>query len=277
MFTPEDIEKGLAASKPVESRREPDGLERPSVEDEPVRPVLAPATNGTIQRVDEARTKAAVIPFDARGRLVLPDMDSAWRYAVGMVKNDQVPATYWGSRNKPRTEGQCTYAVFSAVVQGRKFGFDPLESVRMQYFPGNMPVFWGKAVPGIVKSQLRQIGEWYTELLEYKGAAEDRSCVVKLIHTRNDKVLAEIVRTFSIRNAKDQGLLNKDTWKHSADRMLMHRARTYALDDLFPDIMCGLPVGEVEEDYLVLDENRERKTLDERLAAAKEKDEPGAA
>ena len=55
----------------------------------------------------------------------------------------------------------------------------------------------------------------------------------------------ELVRTFSVGDAKAAGLWGKEgPWQSYYQRMLSARARTFALRDGFPDILKGLYTAE---------------------------------
>lgn len=204
------------------------------------------------------------------GKLVPANFEEVGRIATMMVRGNTIPPSYWGSNSKPRNYDECLAAVTMAIFKGMRQNMDPFEAVQNQYVVNNVPRFWGKAVPGIVKGKLYQRGERAIETLTYKGEGEARVCTMKVVHeTADGRKLGEIERSFSMANAKAQGLLGKDTWKHSADRMLMHRARTYCYDDLFPDLMMGIEVAEVADDIVTIEQQAERKSLDQRLAETK--------
>ena len=59
----------------------------------------------------------------------------------------------------------------------------------------------------------------------------------------------EQVRTFSREDANLAGHMNKDTYKKNLRRMLSIRARTFALRDVFADVLRGLKVAEEVMDY----------------------------
>lgn len=61
---------------------------------------------------------------------------------------------------------------------------------------------------------------------------------------------APTVRTFSMADAKNAGLLQKDgPWKQYTARMLAMRARGFALRDAFPDVLRGVISAEEAQDY----------------------------
>jgi hypothetical protein len=57
-----------------------------------------------------------------------------------------------------------------------------------------------------------------------------------------------VVRTFSVVDVANAGLQNKDTHKMYPARMRQMRARSWALRDVFPDVLKGLQVREEVED-----------------------------
>lgn len=58
----------------------------------------------------------------------------------------------------------------------------------------------------------------------------------------------EITRTFSIAEAKQAGLIDKNgrVWKAYPKRMLQMRARSWALKDAFPDVLLGNHIAEYD-------------------------------
>lgn len=263
-FSAEDIEKGLAAAEPIK----PGEQEKPLA----VVPAVLPAPTAP-KKLDDGPVLGLKTDIQiSDGRLRPTSFGQVAKIATMMVNGDTIPKSFSrGSFEKTLA------AVMVAIFNGIKHNLDPMEAVQTQYVIGNVPRFWGKAVPGIIKAKLHARGERAVETLTYTGAGETRKCTMKVVHLdRDGEQIGEVERSFGMADAKAQGLMNKDTWKHSAERMMMHRARTYCYDDLFPDLMLGIEIAEVADDYAALDERRERVGLDERLAAAKQ-NESGAA
>lgn len=210
------------------------------------------------------------VPFNAKGQLAPPDFAGCCLVAKFLADNDLLPEAYWGNERNRRSPAQAVGVAIAAIIQGRKHGMDPMESIRWHVPIRNSLALWGDAVPGVVRNKLRALGERASESVSYTGEGEKRACSVLLRHLdKAGNELGSVTRSFSMADANRANLSNKGPWKSSPDRMLMHRARTYAYRDLFPDLMMGLPVAEEETDVSVEVEARRRVSLDETLAGAK--------
>ncbi len=218
------------------------------------------------------------VAIDVNGAMVISDLDDLQRVATMYASSGLVPGSYLPPNydpSKPEMFRMLVARVAIAISFGKKFGMDPLTSLKWVYVVNNVPSLWGDAVPGIVRNELRKRGEGYEESKEYKGKGDERACTVTVRHVLASGEKIEMSETFGIADAQRANLMGKMPWKASPDRMMLHRARTYVLRNLFPDIMMGLAIKEEQEDVEIMNVVAERKTLDERLAEAKQnRDEP---
>jgi len=100
---------------------------------------------------------------------------------------------------------------------------------------------WGDAIPALVQRSGHHID------VEYEGSGETLTAVATL--TRGDTG-KQVVRRFSMSDAKRAGLLGKPgPWQQYPQRMLMHRARSWAVRDGAADALMGLGVAEEVSDY----------------------------
>ena len=94
---------------------------------------------------------------------------------------------------------------------------------------------------------------------EYAGCEIDANterCIVKM-KRRNENGTESITSTFTIEDAKRAGLFpKKDNWRMYPQRMLKARAISYAVNDLFPDIVFGMLSSEEAQDI-----DRPEKTM----------------
>ena len=208
------------------------------------------------------------------------DLDQLQRVATMYARSGLVPGSYlwkefdWGN---PEHFRMLVARVAIAISFGKKFGMDPLTSLKWVYVVNNVPSLWGDAVPGVVRNELRKRGDDYQETKKYTGEGDARTCTVTVKHIRADGTVIEQAEPFSMADAKKARLTSKGPWQDSPDRMLLHRARTYCLRNMFPDIMMGLAVAEEERDVVEQVETRRVLSLNERLESAKLKPEPAAA
>jgi hypothetical protein len=96
------------------------------------------------------------------------------------------------------------------------------------------PSLWGDAVIALVRS---------SPLCEYVIETDDGNTATCKVKRRGDP--GEQVRTFSMEDAQAAGLKGKQgPWTQYPKRMRQMRARAFALRDVFPDVLRGLPVAE---------------------------------
>jgi hypothetical protein len=124
----------------------------------------------------------------------------------------------------------------------RELGLPPMSSVgKIAVINGTPSLFGDLPLSLVMKSGLLEsIKEvfFHNEDLSPKYA----ECTLK--RTGFDP----IVRDFSVEDAKRAGLWGKDVWKSYPKRMLQMRARSWALKDMFPDILSGIGIIEWDGD-----------------------------
>ncbi len=98
---------------------------------------------------------------------------------------------------------------------------------------------------------------------EYAGCEIDANterCIVKMKRRNETGTEEAITSTFTIEDAKRAGLFpKKDNWRMYPQRMLKARAISYAVNDLFPDIVFGMLSSEEAHDI----DRRTEKTMAE--------------
>ena len=96
---------------------------------------------------------------------------------------------------------------------------------------------------------------------EYAGCEIDANterCIVKMKRRNENGTEESIISTFTIDDAKRAGLFpKKDNWRMYPQRMLKARAISYAVNDLFPDIVFGMLSSEEAQD---IDRHTEKTT-----------------
>lgn len=120
-----------------------------------------------------------------------------------------------------------------AIQWGAELGLKPLQALQNLAIINGRPALWGDAVIALVRS---------SPLCEYITEADDGSTAVCRVKRRGE---SEEVRTFSMDDAKVAGLLGKSgPWTQYPKRMRQMRARAFALRDVFPDVLRGMPIAE---------------------------------
>lgn len=154
--------------------------------------------------------------------------EQALTFSDYLAESDMVPKDFKG---KP---GNCLIA----MQWGSELGLKPLQALQNIAVINGRPALWGDAVIAIVRGS--PLCEYVIEELDAQGSAV---CRVK---RRGEQ---EQVRTFSDMDAKTAGLLGKQgPWTTNPKRMKQMRARSFALRDVFPDVLKGIAIAEEAQD-----------------------------
>jgi len=149
--------------------------------------------------------------------------EQALKFADYLADSDMVPKDFKG---KP---GNCLIA----MQWGMELGLKPLQAMQNLAVINGRPSLWGDAVIALVRASpaCEYVIETQTD--------EEATCRVK---RRGEP---EQERSFSRTDAKVAGLLGKaGPWAQYPKRMMQMRARAFAMRDVFPDVLRGLPVAE---------------------------------
>ena len=151
------------------------------------------------------------------------NFEQALTFSNYLADSDMVPKDFKG---KP---GNCLIA----IQWGAELGLKPLQALQNLAIINGRPSLWGDAVIALVRS---------SPLCEYVLESDDGNAATCKVKRRGEP---EQVRTFSMEDAHSAGLKGKQgPWTQYPKRMRQMRARAFALRDVFPDVLRGLPVAE---------------------------------
>lgn len=160
--------------------------------------------------------------------------EQALTFSQYLADSDLVPKDFKG---KP---GNCLIA----MQWGSELGLKPLQSLQNLAVINGRPALWGDAVIALVLAS--PVCEYVVEEDDGKTAI----CRVKR------KGAPEQVRTFSMDDAAKAGLAGKaGPWTQYPKRMRQMRARAFALRDVFPDVLRGMPIAEELQDIAPSDQS----------------------
>jgi hypothetical protein len=162
--------------------------------------------------------------------LMPKNFDEFMSFAQIVAQSTMVPKDYI---NNPGN-------VIIAVEMGYELGLKPLQSLQNISVINGRPSLWGNILPAIAynSGQCEYIKE---ELSSDKQVA---TCRVKR------KGQPEVVQTFSIQDAQKANLLGKDNWRYYPQRMIARRAKNWAINDAFPDLLLGMSIQDEMEDFV---------------------------
>lgn len=154
-------------------------------------------------------------------------IDEAMRFAELLSKSSIVPKDFMGNPGN----------ILVAVQWGMELGLQPMQAMQSIAVINGRPALWGDAVIALVRS---------SPLCEYIYETDDGTTATCRVKRRGEE---EQVRTFSMDDAKTAGLAGKTgPWSQHPKRMRQMRARAFALRDVFPDVLRGMPMAEEVQD-----------------------------
>ena len=150
-------------------------------------------------------------------------LDEAIRFAEILSKSDIVPKDFKGNSGN----------ILVAIQWGLELGLQPMQAMQNIAVINGRPSLWGDAVIGLVRG---------SPLCEYIIEEDDGNTARCRVKRRGED---EQFREFSTADAQAAGLSNKQgPWSQYPKRMRQMRARAFALRDVFPDVLRGMPVAE---------------------------------
>lgn len=194
-----------------------------------------PADNNTLPDiVNPQPPKDVTITTTARG-LQLASIEDMWKFANYVIASKLAPKGI----DKPES-------VVVILQMGFELGLPPMQSLQNIAVINGRPAVWGDAVPGLVEASGKQEYGYPTKVGE---CGKDGKCPddYGYKYTTKRKGRDEYSYTFTVadaRTAKLWGKTSKDgvasTWVLHPSRMLLNRARTFCLRDVYADVLKGL-------------------------------------
>ncbi len=177
-------------------------------------------------------TKAPLRAGGGVQSIVPQDAEQAFRMAQMIYKSGFAPKDMHSAEK-----------IVTAIIAGMEIGLKPFQAVQSFAVVNGRPTIWGDAAIGLVEAS--GLLEDFQEVVEGDGEAVVATCRAKR-STRK----SEIVRTYSVADAKKAGLWGKaGPWSQHPKRMLQLRARAFALRDGFSDVLKGMHIQEEVADY----------------------------
>lgn len=176
------------------------------------------------------------------GQFVVEDMDGLWRLACMFAAAGLGPQVgkYPNRRKLTREE------MFAVLSFGMAAGLSVPQSLTNVYLINDKPALHSDAIPALLLASGKCI---YRDGYENPDSENDKDLVAWAEVERRDIPGVKIRREFSMRDALKAHLLAKDgPWKDYPKRMLLMRARAWAVRDGAADILGGLGVAEEIED-----------------------------
>ena len=178
---------------------------------------------------EQNQTTKAVVAYGPQG-LEIKSLDDAFRFA------QYVCASGFAPKGMDRPE-----SVLTACQMGAEIGLTPMASLQNLAVINGRPSIYGDAALALVRAS--GLLESYAQRWEGEG---DKRAAVVTVKRRGE---GEQEHTFSVADAKRAQLWGKaGPWSQYPDRMLLFRARGFALRDTFGDVLKGLRTAEEAAD-----------------------------
>jgi hypothetical protein len=179
----------------------------------------------------EAAAPRESIPVGSRG-IELRSIEELYRFAKFVAASPFAPRGF-----------QSPEAIVVAIQYGYELGLTPMQSLQNVAVINGKPSIYGDAMLAVVRAS--GLLEYITERFEGAGELRRAVCIVKRLGAPYER------RTeFGLLDARRAGLWAKPgPWQQYPDRMMMFRARGFALRDEFGDVLKGLVSVEEAADY----------------------------
>lgn len=136
---------------------------------------------------------------------------------------------------KDKSKEQCAIC----IAFGMPMGMDPLAAIQNIAVINGMPCVWGDALTGLV------MGSGLVQDMKTEYLPDIKDCKGVRFTVWRKGIKEPFVGMFSETMAKQAGLWGKQgPWTQYPVRMMLNRARAFALRDGFPDVLKGIKVAE---------------------------------
>ena len=165
-------------------------------------------------------------------RAIVPvDFEGAWRIAKAVCTAGMAPRTL-----------ESPEKAMVAILHGLEVGLTPMAALQSIAVIGGRPTIWGDGALGLVQASGKMLSHEET----FEGEGDNMRAVCVVVRAGDPKPKRG---TFSIADAKKASLWSKaGPWQQYPQRMLMMRARAFALRDGFADVLRGLGITEEVQD-----------------------------
>ncbi len=163
------------------------------------------------------------------------NFENAWKTAEMISKARCIPKEFQGNPSD----------ILVAIQFGHDLGMKPMTSLQNIMIVNNKPSIYGDAMLAVCMA----FPDFIDCIETYDSEKQESSCTVKR------KGREPLTRIFNKKMAEAAKLWGKvsstgmpSPWVTSPERMLQFRSRSFALRDMFPDVLKGMPTVEEMRD-----------------------------
>ena len=165
-------------------------------------------------------------------------ISDCWKFAKLMIKSGLAPTVRVNNKDMP----MATETVTAIILNGLELGVGPFEAMKWSYVVHGKVAIFGQLPLKLARRS--GLIDYHIEGVEGEGADMVAYCEIKRVD-QEQPYRSE----FSMKDAKDAGLSSGHMYKKYPKRMLIARARGFALQGAVPEALSGAYVveeGDVE-------------------------------
>jgi hypothetical protein len=201
-------------------------------------PYMSEPTPERKTEIVEHKPKAELIAGGKVAPIIPRTIDEVARIANAVMVAGLAPDSYRGTN-----ERETASRIMVAIMKGAEAGLAPMMSLANIAIINGRPCLYGDGAVALIQSS-GKVEKWQ-EAYEGEEGTDGYSALCT-IWRRGQDVPYE--GRFSLGDAKRARLLTKQPWIMYPSRMLMWRARTYAMRTGFADCLAGLSIAEEIQD-----------------------------
>ncbi len=186
-------------------------------------------------------TKAELVTGNALSPIIPRTVEEVGRLADAVIAAGMVPNSYNGT-NAAGTKSK----LMIGIMKGLEVGFGPITALSHICIINNRPSLYGEAA--IALCDRGGAVEWVRHSLTGEEGKDGWTARYEIKRRKHDE---PYVGEFSVRDAKRAHLWanpKRTPWIEYPQRMLLARARAFALREGFADYLMGLSIAEEAED-----------------------------
>mgnify|MGYP003302270537 CR=1 FL=1 len=131
--------------------------------------------------------------------------------------------------------------VYARIVAGAEMGMKPLQALNGIAMINGRPTLHSDSIPCVVMASGLVTGMHY----KFTGEGDNLACT---FYIRRKGVEEYQEWTYSMQEAIEAGIANRDVWKAHKRKMLFNRARSWCMRNTFPDVLGNIYSSDEAED-----------------------------
>lgn len=190
---------------------------------------------------DETPRRAELVAGSEVAPIIPRTVEEVGRVADAVIAAGMVPKSYEGS-----TPAKTKAMLMIGVMKGLEVGFGPITALSTICVINNRPCLWGDGA--VALCQRSGSVEWVTERFFGEEGKDDWTAAFRIKRRGQSEVYEG---QFSVKDAKRAHLWGnpkRTPWIEYPQRMLLARARAFALREGFADFLMGLSIAEEIQD-----------------------------